>query len=177
MLTFISGNVQTGFYTTALKIRQLLSAVVLSFARVLLPRISYELANDNEKNVNRLLQKAMHITLLLSSFFSVFCLGYAEDIMILFAGREFAVAANTLRWTVASVIVFSISAVYTEQIFPAYGMEKYVTVFIGTGACVDLVLNAVFMPKWGGGRRRSSDIFYRSCCFGTGIKKSESFGE
>ena len=51
MLTFISGNVQTGFYTTALKIRQLLSAVVLSFARVLLPRISYELANDNEKNV------------------------------------------------------------------------------------------------------------------------------
>ena len=176
MLTFISGNVQTGFYTTALKIRQLLSAVVLSFARVLLPRISYELANDNEKNVNRLLQKAMHITLLLSSFFSVFCLGYAEDIMILFAGREFAVAANTLRWTVASVIVFSISAVYTEQIFPAYGMEKYVTVFIGTGACVDLVLNAVFMPKWGAAGGAAATFFTEVVVLGLVLRKARVLG-
>ena len=176
MLTFISGNVQTGFYTTALKIRQLLSAVVLSFARVLLPRISYELANDNEKNVNRLLQKAMHITLLLSSFFSVFCLGYAEDIMILFAGREFAVAANTLRWTVASVIVFSISAVYTEQIFPAYGMEKYVTVFIGTGACVDLVLNAVFMPKWGAAGGAAATFFTEVVVLGLVLRKARDLG-
>lgn len=149
MLTFISGDVQTGFYSTALKIKQLLTAIVLSLARVLLPRISFELQEGNEEKVTRILQKAMHITFLMSLFFTIFGIVYAGDIITIFAGQSFSEAGYTLCWSVASVLVFSISALFTEQIFIAYGMEKSVTVFIAIGAICDLVLNALFMPKWG----------------------------
>lgn len=55
-------------------------------------------------------------------------------------------------------------------------MEKYVTVFIGTGACVDLVLNAVFMPKWGAAGGAAATFFTEVVVLGLVLRKARVLG-
>ena len=149
MLTLLTNDKQTGFYSSALKIRTLLIAVVLALARVLMPRLAYSLRDGKVEEVNYTVRKVLHITLLLAVYLSVFTVFNAEKIIVIFAGHAYSYASSTLIWAVMSVPVFSVSAIFTEQLFIAQNKEKYVTKVIMIGAVADILLNYVLMPSYG----------------------------
>lgn len=159
MLTFLTNDTQTGFYSTALKIRTLLTAVVLALARVLMPRLAYSLRDGKRSGVENTIQKVMHITILGALYLTLFTVFFADKIIVLFAGEVYVEAANTLRWTIMSVPVFSISAVFTEQLYIAQNKEKTVAKIIILGAIADLVLNWILMPLYGASGGAAATFF------------------
>ncbi len=159
MLTFLTDDTQTGFYSTALKIRTLLIAVVLALARVLMPRLAYSLRDGKNSEVGNTVQRVMHITILGAVYLTLFTVFFADKIMVIFAGEIYVGAANTLRWTVMSVPVFAVSAVFTEQLYIAQNKEKTVTKIIILGAMADLVLNWILMPVYGSSGGAAATFF------------------
>ena len=168
MLTAISGDTQTGYYSSALKIRLLLVSIVLSLGRALFPRISYEQTKGDQTHVYDLIRVTLHLALIMACYFAVFVFLYPKTVLNIFAGRKFLDASVALKWTVLCVPVIAASNIFTEQLYIAENKEKLVSKIIFSGAIIDMILNAVLMPEHGasGGAAATfiTELFVLGCC-------------
>lgn len=146
MLGAICGDEIVGYYSNANKLARVINSLIASIGTVLLPRLSYYLANNQMKELQSLALKTQSILLLLAvpAVFGVFLL--AENMIVVLFGQAFLPATNALRIMSGLVIAVVFNNFYGTQILIAMGQERKLLYAVIFGAITNICLNSILIP-------------------------------
>lgn len=147
MLGFISGDREVGLYTVAVKVKGLLLSVVNAISAVLLPRLSYYLSANKKEEYNRILKKSTSIIFMIAIPLTAFFIIEAKDSILLLGGEDYLDATLCMQIVIPILIISGISNITGNQILIPMGKDSCFMKAVIIGSIVDLILNALLMPK------------------------------
>lgn len=149
MLGFIKGDTEVGFYTAAVKIKQILVSVVTSLGAVLLPRLAFYYSQNKLQEFRALVKQAMSFVLTLSIPLVVYFILYAKESIVFLSGEKFISAVFPMQLILPSVIFIGMSNLMGIQILVPTGRERFVVHSTILGAIVDVAINIFTIPLFG----------------------------
>ncbi|MBO7719015.1 MAG: flippase, partial [Methanosphaera sp.] len=139
ILTFMSGSIAVGLFSSAQKLLLVLSSIFTLFNNAVFPIMSDLYTSDREKLVD-LYHKIMKYMLMLGMAVAVGCCLFSDDIITLVYGMEYIEASTSLSILIwAGVFMFLTSVCST--LLGAINKQFTVTKIAGIGAFVSIVLN------------------------------------
>lgn len=147
MINLMLGATQTGYYSAAVACASMtafvFSAIIDSFRPVI---FESKKANNNEFEGN--VAKLYSIIIYLSLIQSVIIATFSPLIINILYGVDYATSVDALR-----IIVWYTTFAYLGSVrniwILAEGHQKYLWIINLSGALVNVLLNLVFIPKWG----------------------------
>lgn len=149
MLGFLSSDTQVGYYGAATRMKALAVSFVTALGGVLMPRVSNYLAEGKEQEFRELVKKNFSFVLLVSVPMMVFLAGAADQVIFLLSGTDFAGAVLPMQVISVTIVMIALTNVMGMQILVPSGREKLTTVSTIWGACVNLIVNLLMIPKFG----------------------------
>lgn len=147
MLGFMTTDVDVGYYGAAVKIKGILVSIVTSLGAVLLPRASYYVQHGEMEEFRRITQKALNFVMLLAIPLSVFFILFAKEGILLLSGSEFEGSIVPMQVIMPTLLLIGITNILGIQILVPTGREKYVLYSEIAGAIVDIIINAILIPR------------------------------
>lgn len=148
MTGFISGDRSTGLYTTANKLIRIIISGVTALGAVMIPRIENFLKTGNKEEYYRLLNISLGYILLVSI---PCCLGVnalANDIITIFAGKNYYDAVITIQLLSPIIIIVGLAYFVGLQILYPYRKEWQYTIAVSIAAVLNIIANSIFIPKF-----------------------------
>lgn len=145
MIGAIATESELGNYENAEKIINIPVSLITALGTVMLPHMSKKNNNEIKEDIKE--------TFKLSAFFTIpsaiALMVIAQDFSVVFFGNGFD-KSGTIIQMLASTIIFSgiANVIRTNYLIPLKKDKVYVTSTI-IGACLNLVLNAIFIPFFG----------------------------
>lgn len=148
MLGFFKGDTAVGLYTAAIKVERMVNTVITSLGVVLIPRLSFYIAQGEQKKTSVLVKKAYNFVFMLSIPAAVGLIMFSNEIIRLFCGIEFASSAFTMRLMTPIVILIPFSVMTNQQTFVPLGKEKLILISTSVGAVTNFTLNLLLIPRY-----------------------------
>lgn len=148
MLGFMTTDEDVGYYNTAVKIKSILVSLVTSLGTVLLPRASYYIKQGNISEFKRINKKALNFVFLVSCPLTVYFIMFAKAGIFFLSGKEFGGSILPMQIIMPTLIFIGISNILGIQMLIPLGKEKIVLYSEIAGAIVDLIINALLIPKY-----------------------------
>lgn len=148
MLGFINGDEAVGLYDVAVKAKTVLLSLINAISAVLLPRLSYYVAQDDEKEYKDVLRKAIRVIAIIAVPLTVFFELEALDCILVLGGEHYRSATLCMMILMPILLISGFSNITGNQILIPHGMDSCFTKAVSIGAIADIVLNALFMPKF-----------------------------
>jgi O-antigen/teichoic acid export membrane protein len=149
MLGFMTNNAVVGYYNSAVKVKTVLVSLITALGAVALPRISYYLGRNEIESFKKLIRSsfgyAFYISLPLAAYFSV----EARPVLLFLAGKEYSPAISAMQIITPSIVFIGIGSVTAYQMLIPLKRDDYTMLGAVVGALVDLILNSIFIPKYG----------------------------
>lgn len=149
MLDFMSGDVETGYYSTAVKIKGVLVSFVTALGSVLLPRMSYYAERKMNKEFRKMVSKAFIFVGLVSVPLCIFFIFFAEYSILIISGKNFLPAVGAMQIIMPTLILIGFSNICGIQILVPLGLEKHVLYSEIAGAVTDICINLWLIPSMG----------------------------
>lgn len=149
MLGILRGTGENGYYDVAVKVKNILAAVVSSLGTVLLPRMSFYISNHMRGEFHRITQKALRFILVLSLPICVYFILFAEPSVSLLAGNQFAPSVRPMQLIMPTLVLIGLTNIIGMQTMVPLGMEKQVLYSEIAGAAVNLAINCILIPELG----------------------------
>lgn len=149
MLGFINGDNAVGLYDVAVKAKTVILSLINAISSVLLPRLSYYIAKNEQKLYNEVLKESIRIILMVSIPLTVFFEIEAYDCILILGGVHYTAAIPCMMILMPILMVSGFSNITGNQILIPHGLEKYYTRAVICGAFADLILNVLLMPSYG----------------------------
>lgn len=149
MLGFMKNDTEVGYYHAAIRVKEILLAVITSLGTVLLPRLSYYIQNQMFEEFRKTTKKAINFVFLFASPLMMYFLLFAKNGILLLSGSDFMGAVLPMRILLPTLILIGLTNLLGMQILVPLGREKIVLYSVIAGAVVDLILNAFLIPKLG----------------------------
>lgn len=149
MLGFLSSDTEVGFYSASTKLGHMVLNMLTAITGVLLPRLTSYSQKGDMKSFSELSQKSACILVLLSVPMAAGLFILAEPLMLLLSGSDYLPAIPAMRVIIPIVIIIAFGSLTGVQILPAIGKEKISFYSFIAGAMVNVVLNMLFIPKFG----------------------------
>ena len=149
MLDFMSGDVETGYYSTAVKIKGVLVSFVTALGSVLLPRMSYYAERKMNKEFRKMISKAFLFVGLVSVPLCIFFVFFAKYSILIISGKNFLPAVGTMQIIMPTLILIGFSNICGIQILVPLGLEKQVLYSEIAGAVTDICINLWLIPSMG----------------------------
>ncbi|MDC7955964.1 polysaccharide biosynthesis C-terminal domain-containing protein, partial [Fusobacterium simiae] len=147
MLGFLSTDEQVGFYTTALKIKNILVTLITSFGTVLLPRLSYYITQKREEEYKKIIKKSFDYILIISIPLAIYFILFAKTTIMILAGEKYVNSILPMQILMPTVICIGITNIIGIQIMLPFHKEKKLLITVIFGAIVDLIINLLFISK------------------------------
>ncbi len=147
MVGAIAGMAQNGLYENAEKIIYCLSGFISAFGNVMMPRASSLLAKGNEKEVRRTMSLSMHLLMAMVCAMAFGLLAVADRFTPLFYGEDFRESAPLMVPLGFSLLLIGFANVIRMQWILPHGYDHIVLRSVLTGACVNLIANALLIPR------------------------------
>ncbi len=148
MLGFMTTDVDVGYYNAAVKIKTILVSVVTALGAVLLPRFSYYVEHGQMDEFRRMARKALRFVLMFASALSLYFMLYAPECVLFLSGEAYLGSIPPMRFIMPTVLFIGLSNVLGMQILVPLGREKLVLKSEIAGVIVDLILNALLIPRF-----------------------------
>lgn len=148
MLGFMKTDADVGYYNTAVRIKNMLVSIVTSLGAVLLPRVTYYLEKKEQDKFERLTIKALQFVMFVAFPMLVYAIVFARPIILLFSGSEYENAVVPMQFMMPTLLFIGFTNIMGIQVLVPKGREDKVLVSVIAGAIVDLVLNAILIPKY-----------------------------
>ena len=148
MLGFMKDDDAVGYYGAAVKIKNILLGLVTSASTVLLPRASYYVDKGRLDDFYKILTKTMHLIILMAVPFCFYFMLFANEGITFLSGEGFEGSILPMIVIMPTLILIGITNVSGIQMMVPLGMEKQVLYSEIVGAVIDLVLNAILIPKY-----------------------------
>ena len=149
MLGFMKNDTEVGLYDAAVKMKTVLVQLVTSLGTVLLPRLSYLIESGKKDDFYKLVMKAIEFVAIASFPLSIYCMMFAEDIIVFLSGESFREAATAMITISPTIIFIGFSNLLGIQILVPLGKEKIVLLSVVSGAILDLIINCICIPRFG----------------------------
>lgn len=148
MLGSYGSKYALGIYSAASKMIHLILGIITSLGAVLLPRISNYISEKKEDEVKVILEKTFSflVALIIPSIIGLHFT--ANEIIRLFAGKEYIEAILTLRILSLIILFIGFSNFVGIQILYPRGEEKKVFYSVLIGAIVNCSFNLLLIPKY-----------------------------
>ena len=149
MLGFMTSDAEVGMYNSAVRVKVLLTGVVTALGTVMLPRMSKLAAEDDRASFARYASSAMNYTLIIAVPMTVYFMAYARECILFLSGDMFLPAVPAMWIIMPTLILIGMTNILGIQILVPTGREKQVLISEIGGAVTDVVLNAIFIPRFG----------------------------
>ena len=149
MLGFIQNEYQVGIYATAVKIKSVLTTLITSLGTVLLPRMSYYIAQGKWDDFSRLLRKSYCAIIMIAIPMMLYFILVAEPSVLFLSGEAYLDAVTPLKILMPILVITSLSNITGMQILKPTGGEWKFAISVSCGAVVNLILNFILIPQYG----------------------------
>lgn len=149
LLGFIKGDEAVGYYSAAVKIKQILVSVVTSLGTVLLPRLSFYYEQGNKKEFESLTQKALSFVFIISLPLMFYFILVAKESILFLSGFSFLPAVLPMQLIMPTILFIGISNLMGMQILVPTNRERLVVISTVVGAIVDILVNIIAIPLFG----------------------------
>ncbi len=149
MLGFMKGDTEVGYYDTAVRVKNILVALITSLGAVVLPRASYYIDQGKIEEFKSVTAKALDLVWCASLPCVIYCIMFAYPIVMVLAGSEYEPSVTAMVVITPTIFLIGMSNIFGIQMLVPLGKEKSLLVAEICGAIVDLVLNAILIPKLG----------------------------
>ena len=143
-LGFVGGNKEVGFYTTATKLYGILLAFFTAFTSVMLPRISALVADNDFKEVNRLIERSFDVLYTFCFPIIIFILFFAPQVIHLIAGAGYEGSILPMRIVMPLMLIIGTEEILIIQLLMPLNKDKaiFINSLIGSivGVCLAIVL-------------------------------------
>lgn len=146
MLGFMKNDAEVGYYTAAVKIKNILVSIVTSLGTVLLPRASYYIQKGEIDQFKFLSKKALNFVCLLATPLVIYFILYAKQGILLLSGKAYGPAVLPMQLIMFTVLFIGMSNITGIQILVPLGYERIVLYSVISGAITDLVINFILIP-------------------------------
>ncbi len=151
MDTIIIGHYRTaaeiGFYATAQRPIQLFYTLASLIASAVFPIMAKTAKRDNPK-FRLLFEKISSAALLISLPITIVGVILGKDIIQVLFGNQYLPAVLAFQLLMLTTVITSLSSIMTNGVF-AYDRQKIFTWTIAGGVLTNLVLDLLFIPRWG----------------------------
>lgn len=149
MLGFMKTDTDVGYYNAAIKIKTILVSIVTSLGVVLLPRASYYIEHDLKDEFYRITNKAIEFVTLVAFPMTLYFILFAKEGIFFLSGNAYEGSILPMQIIMPTLILIGYTNIMGIQMLVPLGREKVVLYSEIAGAIVDLILNAILIPKLG----------------------------
>lgn len=145
-LGFSADNTEVGYYTTASKLYTILLALYSAFTNVMLPRMSFLLADGKMDEFESMIVKSQDILLGFSIPLCLLSIIFAPEIIHIIAGEGYEGAILPMRIIMPLMLIIGYEQILVLQILTP--LQKDRAIFINSifGACTGIALNLILVP-------------------------------
>ena len=147
MLGFIRTDADVGYYNAAVKIKTILVSIVTSLGVVLLPRASYYVEHNLMDEFYRITKKAINFVFLIATPMMVYFILFAKEGVFFLSGDAYAGAIIPMQVIMPTLLFIGLTNIMGIQMLVPLGKEKVVLYSEIVGMIVDVILNAILIPK------------------------------
>lgn len=150
MLGLIKGDVEVGYYSSAVKMSNLISQVVASLAWVVMPRMSLYFEQENFDKINEMLKKTLGVLLTVGLPCAIGCICLSQEIVIIISGEQYIAAAPVLSILMVGFMISLIGGSFLGNmvLLPSKREDIYMVVCC-VATAINLVMNYFMIPLWG----------------------------
>ncbi len=148
MLGFIRNDSDVGYYNTAVKVKNVLCALVTSLGTVLLPRMSCLAEEKKWDEFYSVVKKALNFVVLISVPLTVYFIIFSKESILVLSGGGFLPSVTPMRIITPTIILIGITNVLGIQVLVPLGREKQVLYSEIAGAVLNLILNSLLIPRF-----------------------------
>lgn len=148
MLGFMATDPDVGYYNAAVRIKAILVSIVTSLGAVLLPRSSYNIEHGLMDEFWRISKKAINFVLLIASPMMVYFILFAEEGIYFLSGTAYEGSIIPMQIIMPTLLFIGFTNILGIQILVPLGKERFVLYSEIAGALVNIVINAILIPKY-----------------------------
>lgn len=148
MLGFMATDEDVGYYNAAVRIKQILVSIVTSLGTVLLPRASYYIEQGRMEEFRRISRKALNFVCLIATPMMLYFILYAKQGIYFLSGSAYSGSIVPMQIVMPTLLFIGLSNILGIQILVPLGREKVVLYSEIIGAIVNLIINALLIPKF-----------------------------
>lgn len=150
MLGLMRGDIEVGYYSTAVKITHLINQIISSILWVAMPRLSKLFIEEDFENINKLLRKIFIGFISLGLPCAIGCICLSKEIVEVIGGPSYANAALPLVILMIGFLFDLVGGAFLGNmiLLPSKREATYMNVCL-VSTLVNVVLNYFLIPKWG----------------------------
>lgn len=146
MLGLFLGDYATGIYSVAVKIKTILLSLVSSFSVVMMSRMAF-VGRKSENDILELLKKSYNLTIFTTIPISAYFVMLATESVVFLSGTSFVEANVPMKILMPTIVISSVSQIIGSQYSVSVGKEKNLMVAVIAGAIVNVIFNALLIPR------------------------------
>lgn len=159
MLGFLSTDQEVGYYSSAIKVNNLIIELISAISIVILPRLSFYKENNQHEEFLNLTKKSFNIILLIAIPFTTGVLFLSKHIILILTGASFLPSVLPMKLLTPLIIFISISNLIGTQIFPAINKEKTSLLVYTIAIIINITFNFILIPTYGSVGASISTLF------------------
>ena len=148
MLGFMTTNEDVGYYNAAVKIKQILVSLVTSLGAVLLPRASYYIEHGMNEEFKQISKKAINFVFLIALPLMTYFIIFAKQGISFLSGDAYEGSIIPMQIIMPTLLFIGLTNILGIQMLVPLGREKAVLCSEIVGAIVNLIVNALLIPKF-----------------------------
>ena len=149
MLGFMTSDDNVGYYSAAVKIKQILVTLVTSLGAVMLPRLAFYYEQKRFDEFKDLVKNALGLILIVSLPLTIYFTLYAKDAILLLSGESFLASVEPMQIIMPTVFLIALSNLMGWQILVPMDREKQIVFSTIIGAIVGGIINIFAIPYLG----------------------------
>ena len=148
MLGFMVTDEDVGYYNAAVRIKTILVGLVTSLGAVLFPRASYYIEHNLMDEFRRISKKALNFVVLFAFPMMIYFIIFAKEGIYFLSGSAYSGSIIPMQIIMPTLLFIGITNILGIQILIPLGKEKVVLYSEIAGAVVDVIVNAMLIPKY-----------------------------
>ena len=149
ILGFMTSDDNVGYYSAAVKIKQILVTLVTSLGAVMLPRLAFYYEQKRFDEFKDLVKNALGFILIVSLPLTIYFTLYAKDAILLLSGESFLASVEPMQIIMPTVFLIALSNLMGWQILVPMDREKQIVFSTIIGAIVGGIINIFAIPYLG----------------------------
>lgn len=149
-LGFVSNDMQVGYYSTVVKLFNLILALFSAFTGVMLPRMSSLVKSGRMDEFKSLLYKSFDVLFCISVPLVIFTVIMARPIVYLISGKDYEGAVSLLQIVASLILIIGCEQILVMQALMPLKEDKVILKNSFMGALLGISLNVLLVPKWQG---------------------------
>lgn len=148
-LGFVCNDVQVGYYSTSVKLFNILLSFYTAFTGVLMPRMSSIAAKNDENGYVHLLNKSIMVLFIIAFPIIIISEFFTSEIVTLISGSGYEGSIIPMRIVMPLVLIIGYEQILVFQVLMPLNRDRSVFVNSIIGAFVGIVFNIALVNKLG----------------------------